>query len=281
MLKPRRLFLTCALSITSVSPSKAQDQASTRRSVPTAPSDIVVTAERLPAPTFTVKHPLPAAMRAIADVNERSERFARCAKKIDPGLLRRIVDEPVHTSRMDYSVDRAIRTNIGCYSDSYQPQTSEPFYGVCNPVGAPGGVGVCRAPYDRAAIIAEAIYRHTADIELVPEHTANRAIQQRLKRAELLRYRLADLIERQATQMALCVVALQPARATKLVRAHGDTPTQLQIAAQMLAYASPCTGATKSFTIEPLHLRASLIDAFYRWAVAAKGVQSLLPPAPS
>lgn len=276
----KRAASSCSLALVSIAPAVAQDQNS-RRAEQAKPGDIVITGERLPEPTFTVRHPMTPAIGTILTINERSERFARCAKKIDLTLLRRIVDGPVHTPRMDYSVDRAIRTNIGCYSDSYMPSQPEPWYGQCNAITVSGMIGVCRSIYDRAAIVAEAVYRYAADIELVPEHMINPIIRKRLQELELLRYRHADVRAKQAAQLALCVVAHQPARATRLVRMHGNPNRQTRLAAEMLAYSSACTGETKSFTVEPLMLRAGLVDAFYRWAVAAKGVPSLLPPGPA
>lgn len=273
-----RLAFT-AVSFASAVAAQAQDQSPSARAKTNRenPDDIVVQGILPGEPLFRLKHPVPTAAAQIRTINERSERFARCAKSIDPTLLRHIVDGPVHTPRMDYSLDRAIRTNIGCYSDSYTPQQPEPFYGFCNVVEI-RPFGICRSLYDRAAIVAEVVHRYASDIALVPAQTANPVIQKRVSALGMRRFRHADRIEKQMAQLALCVVAAEPERATHLVRAHGDPRLQARIAAEMLAYGAACLGNAKSFAMEPLQFRSALIEAFYHWAVAARGVESLIPP---
>ncbi len=62
-----------------------------------------------------------------------------------------------------------------------------------------------------------------------------------------------------------------------MVRAHGHPALQTQYVYRILDQGRHCLGRQGPIEVEPLYFRYALTDAFYRWVVAARGVDTLLP----
>ncbi|MCD2324076.1 hypothetical protein LQ953_08640 [Sphingomonas sp. IC-56] len=220
---------------------------------------------------------------AVTALDEYSVRFARCAKKVDIRLLHKIIDGEPYSSPSQYALDRAIRTNMGCYMGYHTPGSPEPYYGVCNAIDNHAyrfRLPVCRAPYDRAALVAEAIARYAPDVRLTKTQTMNVQVQARLGAREKQRNRLRPLTERQYVAVTLCMVGNAPEAAADLVHNNRSSKLQKSAADRLIEETSECTGDAKELKIDRVEFRNYVVDAFYSWLVAARNVPSLLPLPP-
>ena len=77
--------------------------------------------------------------------------------------------------------------------------------------------------------------------------------------------------------MAACLVQTQPVLATRLFHAPQGSDLVRGLEQAMLVNAPECLEGVKKLSVEPTTLRMYLIDAFYRWLLAARNVQTLIP----
>ena len=107
--------------------------------------------------------------------------------------------------------------------------------------------------------------------------TGDPAVRQRHDARERPRNRLRLPGERTAFSVASCLVREQPVLATRLVRAPAGEPLERGLIQAMLIDGRVCLGRIKRLTIDPATFRVYTVDAFYRWLVAARGVETLIP----
>lgn len=219
---------------------------------------------------------VPSAGPAIAEVDERAQMFARCAKKLDLRWLRMIMDGEPNSASASLALDRAIRTNIGCYTNATL-LFPEPYLGDCQSFEVTRGIFRCRAPYDRGALFVAGIARYAPDSTLTRAETGNPIIQERLKRTEIYRNRKRFRADKQYMQLALCMVAVEPTLATAIVHMTEDGIARGRLVRRIVARTKPCYGNPVKFGYEPIEMRNYIVEAFYRWVLAARDVPTLLP----
>ncbi|WP_294294045.1 hypothetical protein [uncultured Sphingomonas sp.] len=211
---------------------------------------------------------------AFAAVNQKSEQFAKCAKNVDAQSLGPLIDGDMNSPAQTYALDRIIRNNLGCYPD-LPFGTHPPELGECNAIGV-FDVTVCRNLYDRGALMEAAIARYAPDATLNAAEVNDTAIQQRLNLREAGRNGKRIPIDRFLFQVGICMTRMQPELVTRIVQAHGDAALQNALTMKVLDETRPCIGGAKKVRMEPTQLRYYLVDAFYRWVVAARDVGTLL-----
>jgi len=211
---------------------------------------------------------------SFAVVNQKSAQFAKCATNVSFETLGPLIDGDMNSPAQTFALDRIIRNNAGCYADL--PYASRPpQLGECNAVGV-FDVTICRNMYDRGALMEAAIARFAPDATLSAAEVNDPAVQQRLNLREAGRNAKRIPSDRFLFQVGICMTRLQPELATRIVQAHGDDALQNALTMKVLDGARPCIGGAKKVKMEPTQLRYYLIDAFYRWVVAARDVGTLL-----
>ncbi len=257
----------------------ASSVASAQASSSGGQQEVVVEGERLP----DLKAPPPPGIKkqgntlAVAQVDDQSQIFQRCVKFMPSESLRNIVDGQPNSPQHEFSLDRFIRVNVACYPSAQQPAPQEPGYSYCRAVIGNDRLPICRSYYDRGAIIAGALAHFAPDAILTQSDVANREVQKRLDEREAKRLALALPADKARMQIAECLVMSQPEDTTRLVRAHDTPALQVQYVYRILDRGKVCLGGITPIRIEPLYFRYVLSEAFYRWVVAAKGVDTLIP----
>lgn len=90
----------------------------------------------------------------------------------------------------------------------------------------------------------------------------------------LARFRLP--VDRRFFEAAVCFVRLQPELASRLVQTD-KAEAIARIEARMVNGAPICVGNARQVYFDPSQFRFYIADAVYRWAVAVRGVSSLVP----
>jgi hypothetical protein len=204
-------------------------------------------------------------------VYELADRFARCS--IRPNMenksaLRQALDGAVNGAKQKFWQGRFIGLNASCALDTRMALE----YGVATIDDA-----YDTSYYDRGAWFIRALGAFAPDLELTKAQTSDPKVQARfnVRETPLARFRLP--IDMRYFEIAICLVRLQPEQSVRLVRAEGiEAVNRLEGA---IVNATPiCTGGAKKVYFDPSQFRMYLADAVYRWAVAVKGVESLIPP---
>lgn len=206
--------------------------------------------------------------------------FARCARTPPRRLLTAVLDGPVNNPTTEWALDRIIRTNVGCYqsfSAPFLPPPPPPYFGECNPQTIPGVGEACRALFDRGALIEKALADYAPDLKLTRVQTRDRSIQARVRAREDVRGRSRIAADRAYFDVALCLVMFQPERAVRLIHSRPGSVGESSARTMMLALAPTCVGGAKKVTVDPAQFRVYIADALYSWAVALRGVDSLIP----
>lgn len=216
------------------------------------------------------------------------------------GLLRQVIDGPPNDADTRHALDTLIRNNLGCYPDYPNVARSHPpelgtchaemvgnLYarGVTEANGAPhavtgvGGQAVCRALYTRGAVLEQVLRTYAPELKLTREETWREDVVRRFDEREKARNSERHERDYRYFAVAACLVQAQPELASFLVRSAPASRLSLRIQETMLARAPHCVGFAQSVKADPLQFRIYVADAVYRWLVAARGVDSLLPSA--
>ena len=257
--------------------------ASQERSAPQeAPSrDIIVQALRREHRNIDeMIAPLPSVV-AFKKVSEYSQFFAHCVKHPRLDRLHAIIDGEPNTPSYKLALDKIVRAHAGCYPQLPWPIPNPPFFGDCNPriVDHDWGRTTCMAGYNRGALLQAAIDRYASDFSLTRAEVNDPAVQARLDAREIPRNRHRLDADHFYFEVAICMVRLEPGLATELVRSYGDSQFQSQIGQLILLRARKCVGNADHIKVEPRQFAIYITDAAYRWEVAARGVDSLIPAA--
>jgi hypothetical protein len=222
--------------------------------------------------------PLPSVV-AFKKVSEYSQFFAHCVKHPRLDRLHAIIDGEPNTPSYKLALDKIVRAHAGCYPQLPWPMPNPPFFGDCNPriIDHDWGRTTCMAIYDRGALLQAAIDRYAPGFSLTAAEVNDPAVQARLDAREVPRNRHRLDTDRFYFEVAICMVRLEPGLATELVRSYGDAHFQSQIGQLILLRAKKCVGNADHVKVEPRQFAIYITDAAYRWEVAARGVDSLLP----
>lgn len=204
-------------------------------------------------------------------VLELASRFAKCAVTDDEAtlrLLRATIDGNINSARQRFSQTRLVQLKTTCAQDTqiatlYGQATVFNFYD--------GGY------YDRGALYLEALRRFAPDLKLTEKMTNDPSVQARFDAREVPRARFRLPVDRQYFEIAVCLVRMQPELAARLVGPGLSTDTINRIEAAIVNRSRVCVGNAKQVYFDASQFRMYIADAVYRWAVAARGVDSLIP----
>lgn len=207
--------------------------------------------------------------RASRAVFALADRFATCALGGRSVLkyLRPALDGNINSASQRFFLQRVGRVRSACAQDpaiarSGGAATLSPLYDT--------------SYYDRGALTIKALNLYAPDLTLTKEQTGDRAVQARFNIREIPRARFRLPVDRQYFETAVCLVRLQPELAVRLVRGGSDD-TVNRIEAAIVNRARVCVGNARRVYFDGSQFRMYIADAVYRWAVAAQGVDSLLP----
>lgn len=275
--KGAAILVGCALSLSASLPAQQRPvPAPTPTSEPIA-DDIVVTGLRdIHDPKSPVTHATLGSAKVGSGaarsrgVFSQAERFARCAVK--PGMrardeLRGALDGVINGARQSFQQKRFVQINAVCAPDVDAAQR-EGYAAVAS--------GYDTRYYDRGALFIAALNTFAPGLALTKAQTADRAVQARFNAREeaLARFRLAA--DRAYFEMAVCLVRLQPELSLRLIRTN-DVAAVGRVEAAIVNGARVCTGYVRKVYFDPTQFRFYIADAVYRWAVAARNVDSLIP----
>ena len=234
---------------------------------------IVVQGNRRDEP---MRSPLPAGgLQTGRVVTSDARRFVRCMHGVPPALLRPVVEGHFADPATHDALDKLIRTHPTCYA-SYSPSTATPYYGVCNPIPVSKDFIVCRANYDRAVLIEEALTQYAPNFRLTRADTLGRETVDRFRAREEARGKFRSPMDRRYYDTLACMVQLEPEIAGRLLRAEPGLEREAGLRQQILTRTRVCAGNAKRVSFDPVQFRGYLADAFYHWTIAAKGVETLI-----
>jgi hypothetical protein len=199
---------------------------------------------------------------------EWSDMYARCtiaSGGLHKDRLRAAVDGEYNQPRHAYAQDLLARRNPACTQHTFQTHYTEPpelGYSI----------------YDRGAFLIEAIRTYAPDLKLTRRETGDLAVQSRFNLREVPRNRFRLPVDYRYFETAVCAVRLQPTLSVALVRTpHAQAKKVNRIESAIVDGSRVCFGNAKKVFFDPTQFRIYIADAVYRWAVAARGVDSLIP----
>jgi len=244
-------------------------------SLPDASSndDVIVTGLKIPRqklPTGVYWNYQSLFLSKIA--RENAEMFLQCAlKKSDTSDVRQVVDGEPNSATARFAQGWIKQTHRGCY-----PPTGAGIAQIAtNRPDSIADLGISRL--ERGVIVELALRTYAPDVALTPEMTADPAVQSRFQQREGLRNRLRLPDDRDALVFASCLVKEQPILATRLFRSDPGSLLERGLTQTIIVEGRACVGPISRVTVDPSLLRVYVMDAFYRWVVAARGVDSLIP----
>jgi hypothetical protein len=262
-----------ALSLIVAPVAVQAQQAEFPASLPEAESsdDIIVQGLRIP------REKLPTAvywnyqsMLGMRIMRENAQMFMRCAlKSTDRRWLRKVVDGDPNGADARFAQGQISQTHRGCYP----PDRSFGMMVTRFPIGA-AEVGESRL--DRGVIVEQVLADYAPHAMLTPEMTGDPTVKSRFRQREGVRNRLRLPDDRDALIFASCLVEQQPVLATRLFRSMPGTSLERGLTQAIIVQGRVCVGNANRVTIDPSLARTYIIDAFYRWVVAARGVDSLI-----
>lgn len=267
-----RIALLAALTA-ATAPAAAQ-KAEVLTTVPDASSadDIIVTALRIPReklPTGVYWNYQSLIPSKIA--RENADMFLRCAlKSSDLKSIRMVVDGEPNSANARFAQGWIKTTHRGCY-----PPTTLAGYiapAMPNTIADVGG-----SILDRGVIVESVLKAYAPDAALTPSITADAAVQSRFQQREGRRNRLRFPSDRDALVLASCLVRQQPVLATRLFRSNPGSLLERGLTQAIIVQGHECVGRVSRITVDPSLVRVYIMDAFYRWIVAARGIESLIP----
>lgn len=249
----------------------ASDIAVTAPALPTADStdDVIVRALKIPREKLPVQvhWNLNTAMGSAIE-QDSSAFFMRCAfKSIDPARLGRAIDGPPNYASTRFAASMIIMTHAGCYRPGASPLQKVSINQVEVPVDL----------IDRGMLFQQTLALYAPDATLTLAQTYDPAITQRLFDSEAIRNRYRLPNDAGGFKIAMCLVQRQPKLAARFVQAKTEMSLQRGLVQTLLVEGRACLGGVKRITVDPAFLRAYIAEAFYRWVVAARGVDSLIP----
>lgn len=285
--RSRRLMAFCAISIASLanaSPAIGQNAPPAPISSGPAPQpDVIVRGQLSPGElpvlsgTATPQGVAAASRTAFSD----AQMFANCAQDGDIALLRDTIDGPARHRNSQWALDRLIRTHSGCYAGYPTLAEPAPFFGDCHPQIMNDTIAVCRAFYDRGALLEQVLKNYAPRLRLTRKEMTDPAVVKRFVDREERRSELRIRADAQYFNVAACMVNLQPQRALALIRSKPGSGTETRLRQWLIGQSPACVNGAKKVTVDPIQFRIYIADAIYSWAVAARGTDSLLPPVQS
>lgn len=250
---------------------------------PPSPNDIIVR-DRLarpdrpvtvtaPPPTLTGRDPDKSATYADA-----ARRAALCAVKgrlTRLSLLREVVDGTLPSAAQARAQRWLVRQTAACGEGAAIAQLDGGgFVTVSTGYNAPElFLNLLR----RGEFVAQALIAFAPGDPPTREQLADPAVQQRFVDRESSAARKRQPQDLAYFRVAICMVREQPALAARLVRTDPVTTSTTAIQAHLVENARGCVGHVERVVVDPYEFRSYIADALYRWTVAARGVDTLIP----
>jgi hypothetical protein len=234
--------------------------------------EIIVTALKIPREKLPTGVYWSYQSRLLSKIaRENAQMFYRCALRSSAvKSIRMVVDGEPNNAKTRFAQGWIRETNRGCY-----PPTG--LAGNTGPSEANTILDAGRSVLDRGVIVETVLKTYVPDAALTPTITSDPAVQSRFKQREGFRNRLRLPVDRDALILATCLVREQPVLATRLFHAEPGSLLERGLIQTIIVEGRGCIGDASRVTVDPSFMRVYIMDAFYRWVVAARGVESLIP----
>ncbi len=271
-----RRFLPALLpSLVFAFPATAQE------SPPSTNPDIVVSGRlSMPQNPQTTILPPPAVIFDVESATlfeDASRRAAMCATRGGPrrlAQLRDVVDGVFATPRQERAQDRMVWTTSTCGEGAAVRAHGVSMVGQVN-------VRADSASYPgilyRGAFIIETLRAFAPNLALTREQLADPVVQQRFLMREDARASKRLPNDLRFFRTAICMVREQPELAIRLVQTNPVEQSTAAVQAHLIERTRGCTGYQKQLVVDPFQLRAFVADALYRWTLAVRDVDTLIP----
>jgi hypothetical protein len=254
-------------------------------------SDEIVVEGYLKRDLQTKSKPVAAVASSTRQAYSVSEMLAKCAVRGRLSTLvqlRSVVDGVFNSALQYHAQDRLVRSNITCgenaalLSFSSRPKRPGPsldnalkgdFSGLTPSVADSAPLG--HSILDRGAFTIQAIKRYAPDLTLTPAQTADPVVRARFDSREIPRNRFREPADYRYFEVAVCMVRVEPRLAVMLAKTEGAARAN-DLQAALIDRARICVGNARRVRVDATEFRLYIADAVYRWAVAAKGVETLI-----
>ncbi|HEX8556324.1 MAG TPA: hypothetical protein VF695_16605 [Sphingomonas sp.] len=275
------------------SPSSPPARSATVLPDDSQPDDIVVTGYRR-GKARDRRVQVPAAASAIRNrvTYDYSERLAKCAARshlTKLSRLRDVVDGEFNSARQITAQDRLVRSYITCgESPTLLSFTSRPREAASVDLASAvagdysGSPGIPEAAplgysiYDRGAFTIQAMKMFAPDLTLTRKDTNDPEVQVRFNAREVARNRFRLPTDYRYFEVAVCMVRLEPRLSVRLAMSTGSARLG-DVQEALIDRARVCVGGARNVQVDPTQFRLYIADAVYRWAIAARGVDTLIP----
>ncbi|WP_147373661.1 hypothetical protein [Hephaestia caeni] len=228
--------------------------------------EIVVEGERVPVIKTPTKIVLAggAAMIDNRIALDKAQIFVHCLGDIDPGVLREILDGPPNKASTQYAQGLLVSKHIGCHL-GYSPLSFDD-------VKSRGD-----SMFDRGALLEYALERYAPDLLLTAADTHDPAVRRRFNEREAPRNRWRLPVDYRHFEIALCMVREAPELSVRLVKSPVNSELHRRLQAAIIGIGRICLGSPKKVVVDATAFRIWIGDAVWRWAEAARDVDSLIP----
>ncbi|RYE04155.1 MAG: hypothetical protein EOP61_01770 [Sphingomonadales bacterium] len=135
---------------------------------------------------------------------------------------------------------------------------------------------MCRAVFDRGALIESALAEYAPHFMLTRADTLGEAVIARFQAREKVRGKYRGPLDRRSYLTIACMVQLEPEKATRMLRVEAGGADETRLREQILEAGQVCTGSAKRVSIDPFQFRGYVADTLYHWTLAAKNVETLI-----
>ncbi len=199
-------------------------------------------------------------------VFDRAQLWAKCASEpASPtriAYLRQIFGTRTNSTKQAFAFQRLAQLTLACAPD---------------PQAALGGRITGNPYYDRGALTIEVMKRIDPRLTLTRKQTGDPVVQARFNAREtpLAKFRLP--VDMRYFETAVCFVRLQPELSMQLALTDKPLDTVRRLEAAIVNRAKICVGNARRVYFDGVQFRFYIADAAYRWTLATRGIDSLLP----
>lgn len=198
-----------------------------------------------------------------------ARRWAGCAVDAKPGQrewLRKAVDSRTNSTWQAFAMQRLAQINASCAPD---PQNALREGTITSP-------DLSGPYYERGALVIETLKKFVPNLTLTRKDTNDPVVQSRFNRREgnLAKFRLP--VDQRYFETAICFVRMQPELAVKLAMTDKPLDTVRRLEAAIVNRGKICVGNARRVYFDGTQFRFYIADAVYRWAVAARGTDTLI-----
>lgn len=186
---------------------------------------------------------------------EMAQMSAKCVFRIAPTRVREVIDGAVNSADQRSAQAQLAGRTAGC---------------------RPAGLELPSLSF-RGALLEEVFRRFVPDLSLTRQQTFDLEVQARFRRRENERNRLRIAADYRYFEIAVCLVRVQPQLAVQLVGSTLGSPAERHIRSALVDRGRTCVGNVRRVMLEGTRFRTYIADAVYRWVIAARDVDTLIP----